>query len=267
MRPPRYALALAAWASAYAHDLYLMPASFRVSPGERFAVEIHDGDSFPESDAPPVLDRLRDFTLYAGKLAYNVTNLRALEKTALGDARAAQKGILAVTVYTAPHVATLQAQEFEKYLREEHLAAALAYRSQHGETALPAKERYRRFAKALIASGDSAEHAHHATGLELEFVAEKNPYALKPGDQMPVRLLWRGKPAAGVGVEVSVAPPGQPGESRYIGRTDAKGHIQVVLNQPGRWRLRGIFMERCSEPAIADWESYGTSLTFEIAAK
>jgi uncharacterized GH25 family protein len=253
---------------AMAHQLFLMPSSFHVSPGERITVALHNGDSFPDSEGPPALQRLRDVALHAGGLQYNVTNIRVDDKRAIGDARIPAKGSLILTARTIPNFIELKAEAFEKYLKGEGMSQIIEWRKERGESEKPGREIYSKYVKAILRSGGNGDDGFgKVVGFAVELIPEKDPYALKAGESMPVRLLWRGKPASGIMVEAAIAPSagGGPAESRQIGRTDAAGRVSIHLNKAGKWRVHAIAMERCQDPAKADWESFWATLTFDLS--
>lgn len=252
---------------AMAHHLFLMPSAFQVSPGERITVGFHNGDLFPDSEVPPVLARLRDATIYAGKLQYNVTNIRVDGNRAVGDARAAGKGTLVIAARTTPNFIEMEPAAFEKYLKDEGLARIVEWRAQHGESGKPGREIYSKYVKALVRSDGAGDGTYaKPIGHAAELVPDRDPYSLKTNDTLPVRLLWRGKPVSNVMVEAAVAPAaGGSAESLRIGRTDADGYVNVNLTKAGKWRLTAIVIERSQDPAQADWESFWSSLTFELS--
>lgn len=248
-----------------AHVLFVMPSSFHVTDGERITVGLHNGDRFPDSESAPALDRLRDVTVHTGKLQYNVTNLRVDGDRVVGDARIPAKGTLVISARTSPNFIELDPSAFEKYLKEEGLAEVIDQRTQRGESAKPGREIYSKYVKALVHAGAGDEaSALKPLGLAIELVTEKDPHALKAGDRMPVRLLWKGKPAAGVMIEAARIGASGPAESYAVGRTDSEGRVFVSLSAAGTWRLHAVAMERCNDQRKADWESYWTSLTFEL---
>ncbi len=250
---------------AIGHQLFLMPSSFHVTPGERITVGLHNGDSFPDSEGPPALDRLRDVILHAGKLQYNVTNLRVDGQRLIGDARIAAKGTLVLSARTVPNFIEMKSDAFEKYVRDEGMSQVIEWRKQNGESSKAGREIYSKYVKSLIRSGGGDDTYSKAVGFTIELLPEKDPYSMKSGDRMPVRLLWRGKPASNIMVEAAIATAAGQAESLQVGRTDAQGRVLVYLSKPGRWRLHAIAMERCSEPEKADWESFWASLTFDLA--
>jgi uncharacterized GH25 family protein len=63
------------------------------------------------------------------------------------------------------------------------------------------------YAKAIVLAGAPDEGYKRAIGLPIEFIPEKDPYQLKPGESLPVRVLVRGAPAKDL--EVKQRSPGR----------------------------------------------------------
>jgi uncharacterized GH25 family protein len=98
-------------------------------------------------------------------------------------------------------------------------------------------------------------------GLPLELVPLKDPFSVKPGDALRVRVLFRGKPLAGVNVGWAHADgDGSPAGSV---RSDEKGECLVPMAKAGLLTVRLTHMTR---PKAADyeWESFWTTLTFRV---
>jgi uncharacterized GH25 family protein len=247
------------------HDFYILPTAFQVSPKASISVALHNGDAFPESEGPPVLARVRDTQLRSAFGPVSVEGLHVDGKRLLGTATAPERaGTLLLSARTIPNFIELAPDKFLEYAKEEGLANIVEWRAKHGESSKPSRERYSKFAKSILSSGATDDTYKQVIGFVLEIVPEANPSALHAGAQLPVQVLFRGKPAAGLQLEAAWS--GGPGKNKVtiIGRTDAQGRIRVPLNGEGKWRLHTLMMERCSEPAAADWESYWASLTFEI---
>lgn len=243
-----------------AHDLYLLPSSFDVIVGERLIIVINDGDAFPRSEAAAPLDQLRDADLISPAAVYNITNLHTAENRVVGEAHIKAKGTLILTVRSIPTYVDLPSPAFREYLKREGLTGVL---SQHVE-GQPARERYSKYAKALIQSESGDEFYSHVVGFMIEIVPEKNPFSLHPGDELPVQVLVRGKPAADLQIEAARAET-DPADVKATGRTDASGHAMIPIDGAGKWRLHTVSMHKCSDPTLGQcWESFGASLTFEI---
>jgi hypothetical protein len=263
----RWPLALAVLVLAlpmFAHDFYLMPDRFSAAPGTSLIVGLFNGDSFPESEASPVLARLRDVRLLSAEGATDVANLRVAGKEILGEVHIPGAGGAILTARTIPHYISLPSKQFNTYLSHEGLDDVTAWREKHQESATPSRERYSKYAKALLSTGGDNAFQTHETGLTFEIVPEASPNTVKGGQPLPIRVLFRGKPAAGQQIEVSWAGAGVARQMSIAGRTDKNGRLDVPLGRPGKWRLHTVLMERCADQKAAEWESYWASLTFEM---
>ncbi|MCX6621142.1 MAG: DUF4198 domain-containing protein [Acidobacteria bacterium] len=256
-------LAILLCAAAQGHDMYILPGTFFPAQGATVTAGFHVGDSFPESEVRGRLDRLVNPRLLwkTGSAAFQ--NLRVDGKRDAGDAVAGGSGELIATVSTLPNLIELAPAKFTAYLKEEGLTDVIAWRARHAESARPGKERYSKYAKAILLSGATNGFAGHAVGSVLEILPEADPYTLNPGALLPVRVLFRGKPAGGLQLESSWASKAGR-KTTVAGRTGSDGRLKVLPPAAGLWRLHTIRMERCAEPAAADWESFWASLTFEL---
>ena len=249
-------------ASLLAHDLYLMPGSFIVKPGQSLKVSVNNGDAFPNSEQSPILERLQDAELRSQKSVSKVHNLRIVGEAAVGEVVVPQGGNLVLSVRTIPNLIELPPREFAEYLEEEGLTQIITWRAQHNESDKPGRERYSKFAKSLLLGNKPDDFSQKPLGSVIEIVPLANPYRLHAGDSLPVRILLRGKPAADLQLEATYASSDT--KTSVVGRTNAKGEIKVPLSATGKWRLHTVSMERSSDSTAADWESFWASLTFEI---
>ena len=247
-----------------AHVLYLMPERFAVEPGAVLEIRFENGDDFPEGEVPVLPERLRSLRLHSASGEAAFENVQAGERRTTARVRMPGAGTAILTAETLPRFIELAPEKFHAYLKHEHLDAVLAWRERAGETAKPGRELYSKYVKALIHGGRPDETYRREVGFIVEFVPEADPFALRPGDELPVRLLFRGKPAADVAVQSAWLENGA-GRIEVVGRTDTTGRIRVPVRAEGPHRLHAIVMER-SSGAEADWESFWASLTFEIPA-
>ncbi len=250
--------------SLFAHDFYLMPLKFRITNGEILAIGLNNGDAFPESEASPVLERLRDVKLISSKGTTPAEKLQVVGKQIQGEVKVPDSGGLVLVARTTPNLLVLPAKEFHAYLKEEGLESVIAWREQNGEAGAQGRELYAKFAKSLLTAGGPNEFHTVPTGLEIEIVPEKSPYDLKSGEAMKVTVLFHGQPLAGAQIESAWAGANGGKETKIAGRTDGQGKIAIRLSAPGRWRIHTVRMERSKDKKTADWESYWTSLTFEL---
>jgi hypothetical protein len=179
-----------------------------------------------------------------------------------GTAVIAAGGLQVVGYRSGDSLVSLDAQKFEDYLREEGLERIVAERARRGESQKPARELFSRCAKALLFAGEGPVRGEdRALGFSLELLAQKNPYALRGGGELPLRLLFEGKPLEGA--LVVALPRGEPKE-RLSQRTDKDGRVRFRLPRGGVWLVKAVHMIPASADSGADWRSLWASLTFEI---
>lgn len=253
--------------SAAPHDLYVMPGNFRPTAGSAVTISFHVGDSFPESEVSPKLERLRDTKLLWNGGEQLLPDVRKQGKKAACQVVVKGGGELLATGSTSPALIHLDARKFSEYLKEEGLASVLAWRASHGESDKPGKERYSKYAKSILLVDQPNAFSTRSVGFVIEIVPEIDPLSLKPGQPLPIRVLFRGRPVEGQQIETSWVPQGRPGSARttVVGLTGRDGRFDVPISGQGTWRIHTVHMERCHDPAVADWESFWASLTFELS--
>jgi uncharacterized GH25 family protein len=268
-------LALLGAGAMQAHDLWIEPSGFTPAPGTRLAVRLRIGQLFQGDPFPRDPKFLVRFAVIAtgGAGGRGGAAGAAAESPIPGVPDTDPAGFLVSgppglyeLVYASSHAAVeLDAAKFERYLADEGLEKISALRARRGQNGSPAKEIYSRCAKSLIAvGGDPGSGQERVLGLELELVPEKNPYTLAPGQELPVRLLYRGAPLAGA--KVAAVPKDQP--SRQVAaRTDAQGRVRLVLDRPGTWLVKAVHMIAAPPASGAQWESFWASLTFALPAR
>lgn len=267
--------------AALAQELWLAPASYRVAVGAAVPMQLVVGDNFAGKAWASPARRMRRFVRYGPAGPADTTDLRpALLADSLAPTlRCPVPGthVLALTSQLA--YVELPAAEFTAYLRQQGLGEALRQRQEAGVAATqPGREAYRRCAKALVlatqgphlppAAADTA--FRRGLGLPLELVPEQNPYRLRPGAALTVRVLRRGQPVAGALVRAwqAAASPTKQFETStvtsFTTRANAQGRVLLRVPGPGPYLLATVQLEP-APPALAaraDWLSTWATLTF-----
>jgi hypothetical protein len=247
--------------SLSAHDLYLRLQTYQPAPGATVRVEFHNGDKFPASEMPVKIERLRDTRLVGGA---EFQDLRIEGTATVADVVVpSAQGLFTLTARTIPNFIQLDAKKFEDYLQHEGLQTLVEWRKQHGEAKKPGREHYSKYFKALGYVGAPTGKFDAPAGLALEFIPLGNPYAIKAGEPLRVRVLFRSKRQVGLAVALAHADGGRV-SSRVVGVTNAQGEIAVPIAGAGLWKLHTIMMERKTNSSQADWESFWASFTFEL---
>lgn len=280
-RGPRHALAatlvvaagLAALPAprAAAHDFWIEPDRLSVAAGALTPVSLLVGDPFhgePVARNPRLIERF-----VAVGPDGETPVLGAPGQDPAGAFRPAAAGSYWLLYRSRPSLATLAAEKFESYLAAEGLEHVLAARRSRGAQAEPGRELFSRSAKALVwvdpgaggappgprTPGPSATDPTLPTGLDLDLVPETDPHRLRDGGELPIRLLYRGEPLAGVLLEAH-GPQGL----HLAARTDGSGRVAFDLAAPGEWLIVGVHMVEAAAGSGADWESLWASLRFAV---
>ncbi|MCU1260126.1 MAG: ABC-type Co2+ transport system, periplasmic component [Bryobacterales bacterium] len=251
-------------APLFAHDLYIMPETFRPAAGQLLTVALRHGDAFPESEGPPSLQRLGDTRLLGGPAAIPLGNFREAHKALVTVVTVTNQmpGSLVLTASLSANTREYDAPKFAAYVRDEGLIMIAEYLREHGKPETPIKEIYSKYAKAALRNGASSSFATQPVGMKIEIVPQVDPSTLKAGESLMVQVLFEGKPAAGVSID-STSSTGGPGTATPLGKTDRKGLLSVPVSS-GRSRLNTGFSRRYSNQAVANWETFFATLTFEV---
>jgi uncharacterized GH25 family protein len=268
------ALALAgamSWGSAArAHDFWVQPDAFWVGAGAVVPFTLQVGHGPARQRSPIPLARITRFTATAPD--GTVSDLRGrLHPGALGqdgDLRLAAAGPQVLVLQTDDRAQShLPALRYNDYLRAEGLTPALVFRARTHRTDMDGSEAYSRQAKALVQvgpTGGAQAQVLRPVGLPLEIVPERSPYAEPRPPNLPVRVLFAGRPLAGALVKLTdLTHDAAPAEQH---RTDAAGRATFVMPANGQWLLNVIWTTPQPKTRETDFETVFASLSFGFPA-
>jgi uncharacterized GH25 family protein len=244
-----------------AHDMWIEPATFSPRSGEIVAVRLRVGQDLLGDPLPRDPALINQFIVADAAGRKPVVGRDGADPA--GFLRVAMPGVLVIGYSSKPSSVELPAEKFNQYLKEEGLDAVAALRARRNETNLKAREIFARCAKSLVLSGPPAEKGDEPLGFTLELVAERNPYELRTGEELPVRLTYKDRPLAGA--LVIAFNRANPSEKTRI-RTDQEGRVRLRLSQSGLWLVKAVHMIPAASGTNAQWASYWASLTFELPA-
>ena len=160
----------------------------------------------------------------------------------------------------------MQADSFLLYLEEDGLDRVIAARKQRNDADKPSRELYQRCVKTLVQVGDKPDQTFaKSTGMPLEIMADKNPYAQRIGTPATFQILFAQKPVSGALVRYwNRDEANKLSEEKQ--RANAQGRVTFRL-KTGRNMVSVVHMVPASDTAQAryqpaDWHSYWGSLTF-----
>ena len=244
-----------------AHDFWLEPSSFRLEPGAAVELRLRVGEHFI-GDALP-----RDPAMLAQFIAAGPGGMRPVPgqdgKDPAGVITVEQPGLVVVGYRSRHSFVEQKPAAFDAYLVEEGLERIAALRVTQKQSPGLIRELFSRCAKALLVAGPGAGSGHdRILGFTLELVPEKNPYMMRAGGALPVRLLYEGQPLAGaLIVAMNRAEP----STKVRARSGHDGRVSLGLSRGGAWLIKAVHMIPAAAGSGAHWESLWASLTFELA--
>lgn len=255
--------------SLLAHDMWIEPTTFFPQTGQIVGVGFRVGENLLGDRLPRNPALINEFLVLDGEGRKPVVGRSGADPA--GIVRAAMPGLLVIGYRSNPSAVEQTAGKFNQYLKEEGLEAIAALRARRGQTG-PVREIFSRSAKSLVLASTSADatadkgsanatDGDRALGFTIELVAERNPYTMNPGQELPVRLTYENRPLAGaLVVAINRANPAQ----KLSARSGKDGRVRFTLPHAGLWLIKAVHMVEAPAGANADWASYWASLTFEI---
>jgi uncharacterized GH25 family protein len=247
-------------APLHAHDMWIEPATFSPDTGQIVGVRLRVGQDLLGDPLPRDPRLINEFVVQDAAGRQPLVGRDGSDPA--GFFRTATPGLLIIGYRSNPSAIEQTADKFNQYLKEEGLDAIAALRAQRNQTGAKARELFSRCAKSLVVSGSpNKAQGDRALGFTLELVAERNPYALDAGQELPVRLSYENRPLAGALV---VAMNRLHPWEKLTARTDQAGRVRFKLPQNGMWLIKAVHMVEAPAGADADWVSYWASMTFEL---
>ena len=253
--------------AADAHDFWLVPDAFQVAEGATLSVRGQTSSKFPTSESAVATSRVVQAQVLGATESVRLTELTTSGTSLLLRHRPTSAGQRIIAVQLAPISLRASGPGFKRYMELEG-AAPLAARYER-EGILPKTDsitrRYAKYAKTLVQVGDGGPRAYsRVVGHPAEFVPLRDPGALRAGDTLPVRLLYRGQPLGMTHVHAGVAVNGAAPVDLSL-NTDAEGIARIPLNRGGLWNVRTLHIVPSEPGSGADWDSHFVTLVFSVA--
>ena len=259
------ALLLGASGVLAAHDLFLKLTDYFVRPDAAVTVTALNG-TFTTSENAIARARVADLSLAgpAGRQQVDTARLGAAGNRTVIRTRTGPAGTYVLGLSLRPSEITLKGEQFNDYLKEEGLQKTLQTRREAGELTRPATERYAKHVKVMFQAGTPPSASYRVVfGYPVEIVPLSNPYELKLGDTLALRLLKDGAPAAGIAALAGGRSAAGTTIRSIPLQADQEGVVRVPLRARGTWYVKFIAMTRVSEPKL-DYISRWATLTFAV---
>ncbi len=253
-------IAAAISAPLAAHDMWIEPSTYSPQAGELVSLRLLVGQELLGDPLPRSAALISQFIVEGGAGRKPVVGREGGNPA--GFVRVDSPGLQVIGYFSNPSSVEQTAEKFNHYLKEEGLDSIAAVRARQKDNGAAVRELFSRCAKSLLLSGPpDAAKGDRALGFTLELVAERNPYSLRNGEELPVRLMHEGRPLAGA--LVVARNKLNPMEKLSV-RTGADGRARLRLTSGGMWMIKAVHMVPAPAGAGAEWQSYWASLTFEL---
>ena len=252
-------------APAAAHEVWIDPEAWQVGPGEEITAAVRNGQNFEGASLPWLPFRVARAEVMTGSGTSDILS-RPGDRPAL-RAAAESEGLAVVLYCSDPIDLTYDSfAKFELFLEEKGNADLLDVHRDRGMPEEDVTEVYTRFAKSLVAIGDG-EGSDSFRGMELELVAETNPFTAAMPGEMVFRLHYRESPLPDH--RVTLFDKGPEGDVTLgEAETDQEGRVSFPAARGHTYLVDAVVVR---EPEVvgnggeeAMWESLWASLTFAV---
>ncbi len=181
------------------HDMYLKLSTYFLPPDTEVELQLFNG-TFQQSDNVIDRSRMQDVSLVGRgeRLHPDTAQWSEEEGATLLSFRTGAAGTWVAGVSTRPRRIELAAEDFNDYLEHDGVLDMLEARRDKGVLDQDAVEKYAKHVKAIFQVGEERTDDWQAElGYPIEFVPLQNPYGLREGQALKVKLLWQGEPLAG----------------------------------------------------------------------
>lgn len=261
-----------------AHDFWLVPDAFGVTPGGRIAVSAQTSSLFPTSLSAVSEDRIvtarvmtADTTVLIRGAAVAGNSLRLVHP-------ATRQGQHLIGVQLSARSVRESPASFRRYLDLE--GAPEARQRYEREGLLPPDggdsltRRYAKYAKTVVEVGRGPRAFRRVMGHPLEFVPLNDPSAVRRGDTLRFQLLLHGSPlpfakthagfVSGAGGLRDTAAARRAARRDVALMTDSSGRVVLVASSDGLWNIRTLHIVPAPRESGADWDVHWATVVFTV---
>lgn len=245
---------------ASGQELWMQPSEFFYVPGDSLKVEFNISRDFRENPWQLTYAKIQRLQLYEASGRRNLVPREG--KFRHLNLLMQREGTKLFVMQGVPSFIEVEAESFNKYLKEHSLDEVYNHRDQTNTLNTPGKETYERCTRLLVQVGSKTDETYRKeTDFPLEIIPEQNPYTLKMGDVIRFRILYEGKPLFGARVFVWNRSNNRTIRQPVYSQQD--GSVEARLSDAGPWMISVIKMVP-SKDGQADWHSYWSNLVFGV---
>ena len=222
-------LILSLFTSAYGHDYWILPSTFKPSPGDIIDAGFSSAhDYFGMEEVPDITKYAMSLRSPTGRditLAFS----RVTAKAAWVRLPIFMSGTYVLSaVNTTPEYWTKTTTGWQTGPISSPAVTLKSYK-------------YVKSIKTFFTVGTPTDTYKSICGFEIEMIPQKNPTALRKGDKLPVKIIFRGNPAPDVPVFAiyegfkAKDHSDQPVQTK----TNVDGIAEILVDRAGKWLVFG----------------------------
>ena len=249
-----------------AHEFWLLPEKFIYKWNENINVRFLVGENFEGENWKGDRSRVNKLELYFSGVKDDITKALSDETGDSLQIKLLDEGTAMIVFNSNNAYIELDSADFNTYLLEEGLNEAFEYRLNHHEIDSAGREYYQRSAKTIFQVGKKFTSTFgKETSLPLDIIPQQNPYSLKNGDSLEVKILFQKDPLARQFVGLWQRFNDITVTTGMI--TDGDGTIKFPVQTKGTWMISTVKMIRLendekTNPIAIGWQSYWGSCTW-----
>ncbi len=249
--------------SALAHEFWISPQSYLIKRGEQVKADLRVGQNFEGAAYSFRPSGFETFNIVADDRVFKVPGR-------LGDIPALQletpaDGLLVVVHETKDNSLTYtEWPKFVKFAEHKAFPTTLEDHEARGISKEKFVERYRRYAKSMVAVGDGAGNDRQV-GMKTEIVALANPYT-DAITEMPIQVFLDQEPRVDAQIEVFEKSPDDVVEISLY-RTNNQGIANIPVKPGFEYLFDAVAMiplENSDPDKGPVWWSLWAALTFLV---
>ena len=244
---------------ALAHEFWIEPRKYQVAAGAEVEAGLLNGQMFKGVELAWYDGRVAEASWAAGGRT-GVFAGRAGDRPAL-RIDAAPEGLVRMIYQSAPSELSYASWEkFRNFAEGKGNGWAVERHLARGLPKSGIRERYVRYSKALVASGNGAG-ADARAGLRHEIVARDNPYTLT-GESVGITLWLDDRPLGDGQIDLfEMAPDGSVAYRMLV--SDGRGAAQIPVRRGHRYLINSVVLQEGQAGDVA-WLSLWASLSFAV---
>ncbi len=246
---------------AFAHEFWLEPVKFLLKINEKVSIHMMVGEDYKGDHSNGTKYKLTKLDLFSGNQKKDIRSQVSGDSLSTVDLSFPAEGSQLIAFNNTSKFIELPGPKFNDYLRSEGLDGVLRSRTQKGDTLKSGREMYQRCVKTLVQVGSKTDDTYAIdTGMRLEIIPGKNPYAANAAGPIKFKVRFDSKPLANCLVLAWHMVDGQTTHTKL--RSDKDGEVVFPITKTGKWMISTVQMIPTSDDKAADWQSFWGSYTF-----